>query len=151
MTTAAIGAAAAGSGPAAADSAADSGSGVGDSGGSGPRRVQRSRAPGARLEPGAVVVDRTGQWGNPYPVGEYGQRGAVRRHRADLLAGTLVNTRGEPVTIADVRQELAGRVLACWCSLDEACHADTLLLVANATPADLAALTDQAQNRDGGA
>ena len=31
----------------------------------------------------------------------------------------------------DVRRELAGRDLACWCPLDEPCHADVLLEVAN--------------------
>lgn len=96
-----------------------------------PRRVQRSRKTGARLEPGAVPVDRTSHWGNPYPAGEHGRGEAVRRHRADLLAGTLVNTRGHPITVADVRRELAGRTLACWCALDQPCHADTLLEVAN--------------------
>jgi hypothetical protein len=28
--------------------------------------------------------------------------------------------------------ELAGRDLACWCPLDQPCHADVLLMVANA-------------------
>lgn len=33
--------------------------------------------------------------------------------------------------IADVRAELAGHDLACWCPLDQPCHADVLLEVAN--------------------
>lgn len=35
------------------------------------------------------------------------------------------------VTVDDVRRELAGRDLACWCKLDQPCHADVLLAVAN--------------------
>jgi Domain of unknown function (DUF4326) len=31
-----------------------------------------------------------------------------------------------------VRFELAGRGFACWCPLDQPCHADVLLMVANA-------------------
>jgi hypothetical protein len=34
-------------------------------------------------------------------------------------------------TKAEARQALAGRDLACWCPLDEPCHADVLLDVAN--------------------
>jgi len=36
-----------------------------------------------------------------------------------------------PVTVDDVRRELAGRDLACWCPPAEACHADVLLAIAN--------------------
>jgi hypothetical protein len=35
-------------------------------------------------------------------------------------------------TSVDVRRELKGKNLACWCPLDGPCHADVLLRVANA-------------------
>jgi hypothetical protein len=35
------------------------------------------------------------------------------------------------VDIDDIRRELAGRDLACWCDLDQPCHADVLLELAN--------------------
>lgn len=38
-----------------------------------------------------------------------------------------------PFTIADIRAELAGRDLACWCPLTGPCHADVLLWLANST------------------
>lgn len=34
-------------------------------------------------------------------------------------------------TVDDVRRELAGKDLGCWCPLDRPCHADVLLAVAN--------------------
>lgn len=34
-------------------------------------------------------------------------------------------------TDAQIRAELAGRDLACWCPLDQPCHADVLLEIAN--------------------
>lgn len=34
--------------------------------------------------------------------------------------------------IADIERDLRGRDLACWCSLDQPCHADVLLEYANA-------------------
>lgn len=36
-----------------------------------------------------------------------------------------------PITVDDVRRELAGKDLACWCKLSDPCHADVLLEVAN--------------------
>ena len=90
-----------------------------------PERLQRSRRKGARLPSSAVVVTRPTKWGNPYPL-SLGRAEAVRRYREDLLAGRL------GVTVDDVRRELRGRDLACYCPLDAACHADVLLGIANA-------------------
>jgi hypothetical protein len=39
-----------------------------------------------------------------------------------------------PVTLEDVRRELRGRDLACYCPLDESCHADVLIEIANREP-----------------
>lgn len=36
--------------------------------------------------------------------------------------------------VDQIRAELAGRDLACWCPLDEPCHADVLLAIANGEP-----------------
>lgn len=38
---------------------------------------------------------------------------------------------GEPTTVDDVRRELRGKDLVCWCPLDQPCHADVLLELAN--------------------
>jgi hypothetical protein len=56
---------------------------------------------------------------------ELGRAEAVRRYRDDLFARRL------GITIEDARRELRGRDLACYCPLDEPCHADVLLEVAN--------------------
>lgn len=34
-------------------------------------------------------------------------------------------------SVAEIRAELRGRDLACWCPLDQPCHADVLLAIAN--------------------
>jgi len=87
-------------------------------------RLQRSRRKGARLPDGVVVVTRPTKWGNPHPL-ELGRSEAVCRYRTDLLAGRL------DITVEQVREELRGRDLACYCPLDEPCHADVLLEIAN--------------------
>ncbi len=89
-----------------------------------PQRFQRSRRKGARLPPSVVVVTRPTKWGNPHSL-ELGRAEAVRRYREDLLAGRLL------ITVADVKQQLRGADLACYCPLNEPCHADVLLEVAN--------------------
>lgn len=38
------------------------------------------------------------------------------------------------VTVDDIRAELAGRDLACWCDQWDPCHADVLLEIANDVP-----------------
>ena len=89
-----------------------------------PRRFQRSRRKGAHLPSDVVVVTRPTKWGNPHPLA-LGRGEAVRRYRDDLVAGRL------KVTVDDVKRELRGRDLACYCPLDEPCHADVLLSISN--------------------
>ena len=93
-----------------------------------PKRIQMSRQHPWRADnPDAVIVARPSKWGNPYTVAESGSnREAVRMY---LLA--FIN---DPVRLAvasQIRTELAGHDLACWCPLDQPCHADVLLDIAN--------------------
>jgi hypothetical protein len=88
------------------------------------QRLQRSRRTGTRLPDGTVVVTRPTKWGNPHPL-ELGRLEAVQRFRDDLIAGHL------GITVDQVREELRGRDLACYCPLGEPCHADVLIEIAN--------------------
>lgn len=91
-----------------------------------PVRIQLRRTKGWRKPERAVVVARPTRWGNPFRVGVDGDRVGCRdRFREVLLAGELA------FTVSDVRRQLAGRDLACWCGPDAPCHADVLLEVAN--------------------
>ena len=93
-----------------------------------PRRIRLQRTAGWRKPEGAIVVSRPSRWGNPHPFREATpeeRARVVELYRRDLAAGRL------GFTEADVRRELAGRDLACWCPLDGPCHADVLLEAAN--------------------
>jgi hypothetical protein len=90
-----------------------------------PERVQLSRAKGWKMPPNTVKVDRATRWGNPNLVSHHGQEGAVRRFEAELRAGIL------RFSVDDVRRDLRGKNLACWCKPGTPCHADVLLQVAN--------------------
>ena len=88
-----------------------------------PKRIQRKRTKGWRMPEGAVYVGRGSKWGNPYRVGTCliaDAQAAVDAFRANL-----------PLSLDT--SELRGKDLACWCPLSAACHADTLLELANAT------------------
>ena len=103
-------------------------------------RIQRSRAKGARLSaPNAlpiVCVSRPGPWGNPFSEAlgavKPAQKAALRAASVARFRHALLSHDGSlPFTTAEVRRELRGKNLACWCPLDQPCHADVLLEVAN--------------------
>lgn len=95
-----------------------------------PRRIQLRQ--GRMLPLRAVKVDRNSKFGNPF-MGA----GAVEEFRAELARAGGFRPHGRfrfvgLVTVDDIRRELRGRNLACWCPLDRPCHADALLEIANA-------------------
>lgn len=55
---------------------------------------------------------------------------AVELYRIDLL-GSLNDHHRHFDGLRDALEELRGHDLACWCSLDEPCHADVLIELAN--------------------
>jgi hypothetical protein len=122
-----------------------------------PRRIQRKRTKGWRMPEGAVYVGRPTLWGNPFIVeavrksgpydvlldGEFrgqhtgiesARRSAVERFRAHLLTTEGRVGSGWVPTVAAIRAVLAGKDLVCWCPLDQPCHADVLLEIANGQP-----------------
>ena len=100
-----------------------------------PTRVLFSRTRGWRKPPGTVLVAGPTRWRNPFLVaadGTSNRERAVAEFRAALEEGRL------DVSIEDVRHQLRGRNLGCWCPLDRPCHADVLLEVANRAEDSLA-------------
>lgn len=131
-----------------------------------PRRIQLRRTKGWRKPTGAIVVARPTRWGNPFRVGQH----APHRHRsgghpyhlyidshrvvdaaqaARLYRSIVTDPDNHQFvghttpTIAEIVEHLAGHDLACWCPLDQPCHADVLLELAN--PA-LAAIGQEAND-----
>ena len=86
------------------------------------KRIQLRRTKGWRKPTDAVVVARPTKWGNPYvnPKDPAMAVAAYRKHIQDTES-----LRHEAM------RELEGRDLACWCALDQPCHADVLLEIAN--------------------
>lgn len=107
-----------------------------------PERVQRRRTAGWRAPEDAVYVGRGSRWGNPWKVGSTGWTvlpgGWIDRRPHDPLTreqavDSFRNAHTHDVEyLRDIREQLAGRDLMCWCRLDQVCHADWLLEVATA-------------------
>lgn len=105
-----------------------------------PKRIQRKRTKGWRMPEGAVCVDRSTRWGNLF---EIGCGVVIRQSDGDTVSLGKVETREQAVAwfraylshyphIAErARNQLRGKDLACWCPLDQPCHADVLLEIAN--------------------
>lgn len=106
-----------------------------------PTRIQLSRAKGWRMPPNTVKVDRSTRWGNPYKV--HGDGYPMTPEVAVMLFEKLLNEHrcfvanvcgdylGRATTVDDIKRELRGKNLACWCPIGQPCHADVLLRVAN--------------------
>jgi hypothetical protein len=118
-----------------------------------PVRIQRKRTKGWRMPEGAVYVGRGTAYGNPFRIYEhckgsdwgvedtgrfflpYGHgwtrigaaRAAVNLYRQELDAAYPEGSTAREILALNLR----GRDLACWCPLDQPCHADVLLEVAN--------------------
>jgi len=95
-----------------------------------PKRIQMHRRKGGwrKDNPDAVIVARPTKWGNPYHGDSEGRRnnGLV----TGLFALYLARPEQADKVVA-IKTELRGQDLACWCPLDEPCHADVLLEIAN--------------------
>lgn len=97
-------------------------------------RVYSSR-PGATPEPPAdcVYVGRPTRFGNPFALGRHGDRAQCISMFRRWLSGDeeMIAIAGKrPPTLAQIRHDLGGRNLRCWCA-PEPCHADVLLEMAN--------------------
>lgn len=124
-----------------------------------PIRIQLRRTKGWRKPAGTVVVSRPSRWGNPFTVVAQRRQGTAPRwgvfdsvrllslwdskrlaaaDAVDHYRQAMLEHRPGTPSLHDVRHELRGRDLACWCPLvDERgaavpCHADVLLDLARA-------------------
>jgi hypothetical protein len=90
----------------------------------------------------AKLVTRPGRWGNPFAIDDVAKRYRLDRDAAqakavamcgEWLHGTLDSklSPGPPPSRDQIRAELKGHNLACWCRPGTPCHADVLIELAN--------------------
>lgn len=105
-----------------------------------PRRIQRRRTRGWEMPPNTVPVGRGTRFGNPFVCDDPSL--AVSAFRAWLNRERVVLPEGvscaggchvvDREAMLRALPTLRGRDLACWCPVDQPCHADVLLEMANA-------------------
>jgi hypothetical protein len=122
----------------------------------GPVRVRLSKHPKFRLPANTVRVGYGTRWANPWEhhakvpyqngrsdVGRRTERahqmaaGMYRRELLDKGRVVVPATRWKAelvTTVEDIKRELVGKNVACWCQLYHACHGDVLIEVANDWP-----------------
>jgi len=90
-----------------------------------PKRIQRQRTKGWKMPPNTVYVGRPGKWGNPYIAEIESEREQCKQAFRYWIERLIAKGVSHDFT------ELRGKNLACWCPLDQPCHADVLLEIAN--------------------
>ena len=113
-----------------------------------PYRIQRQRTKGCRMPENTAYVGRGTKWGNPWKVTPHEDGRATvtdpisctafesvpaaTAHATGSFRWQLLNHPNVlGFTETEARAELAGKNLACSCPLDQPCHADVLLEIAN--------------------
>lgn len=116
-----------------------------------PLRIQRKRTKGWRMPPDTVSVTRPGKWGNPFRVDRDGDAATcVKKYKAKIGSNFWTWP-----TKYDIKRELQGKNLACFCKLCDKhkdgkplnvrcsdcgpCHADVLGELANGFVCEAAA------------
>lgn len=97
-----------------------------------PVRIQRKRTKGWRMPENAVIVSRPTKFGNPYSATSESRLDAYSR--ASAVEFYKVYLERNPHLVEAARTELRGKDLACFCPLNQPCHADILLELANQLP-----------------
>jgi hypothetical protein len=111
-----------------------------------PKRIQLRRTKGWRKPDGAIVVARRTLWGNPFTIPSAVATGFISADWSDADKRAFVTDcfrdwlqygpdsswwfeagRHQWQWIREHLPELRGHDLACWCPLDQPCHADVLL------------------------
>ena len=112
-----------------------------------PKRIRFPRGvKGWRTPPNTVIVTRPSRWGNPFVVrkdlapgtklpGRYSRTYTVVPTAEDAVRCFREYMHASPAKQKEARRELRGKDLACNCELDQPCHADVLLAIANDDPA----------------
>ena len=87
------------------------------------------------MPPNTVFVGRPSRFGNPFRVADYSNpnglpKAALQQFAVDDFESALADGR-LGYTVDDIRRELGGKNLACWCRPGTPCHADVLMKIAN--------------------
>ena len=112
--------------------------------------MQLSRKAGFNLQAASIALNglpakritRPGKWGNPFVIAEIAERYGLDERAAQAKAVALCGdwllgrldaklSPGKPPSRAEIKADLGGHNLACWCRPGTPCHADVLIELTN--------------------
>ena len=102
-----------------------------------PIRIQRKRTKGWRMPHNTVYVGRPTTWGNPFTIDcDAFEFSFAMPWQNPINIEQVLDDYREYVIVWEMissnwAKQLKGKNLACWCPLDQPCHADILLEMAN--------------------
>lgn len=106
-----------------------------------PMRIQRKRIKGWRMPENTVYVGRPTKWSNPFKIGmshpylgwiwKDGRKALSREMAIDMYTDMIKNEIKTNQEFREFLERIKGKNLACWCPLNQPCHADVLLKIAN--------------------
>lgn len=109
-----------------------------------PKRIRLSRAKGWRMPDNTVSVARPGPRGNPFVITQKVKPGSrtggwyIAVPTAEDAVACFREMFEQPGETGDAMRALLpglrGKNVACWCELDEPCHGDVWLELANVEP-----------------
>ena len=110
-----------------------------------PWRIKLSRRKGFKLQDAslrlngleAVKVDRSTPLGNPYQVDrklvqDHSGQWVPARTPEQAVEAFRTHVENSPGLREMIVRMARGKNVACWCDLDDACHGDVILQIANA-------------------
>lgn len=80
------------------------------------------------IYPNSVYCGRPSKWGNPFKIGPDG-------NRKEVLQKYQIWVDTQPALVYDMKNELRGKNLICWCA-PKTCHCDVILQLINGTVLD---------------
>mgnify|MGYP001584844921 CR=1 FL=1 len=106
-----------------------------------PIRIQRKRTKGWKMPENTIYVGRPSKWGNPFLVGvahlddknKWIPRSKIEAYLCfkEWFNRLWINRMNNLMESKYPIKELKYKNLCCWCRLNQPCHADVLLEIAN--------------------
>ena len=84
-----------------------------------------------KKHPHDVYIGRPGRWGNSFSHKPWAKSEFKTASKAESLNKHRQWVLNNPELIKEIKQELAGKVLGCWCDNPLACHGLILWQIAN--------------------
>lgn len=84
-----------------------------------------------KKHPYDVFIARPGKWGNPFSHKAWAKSEFKTKSKVESLNKHRQWVLSNPYFIREIKKELAGKILGCWCNNPLACHGYILWIIAN--------------------